>query len=790
MKFTISWLKQYLETTATIDEISEKLTDIGLEVESIEDKSRKYQDFEVAKIITAKAHDQSSKLKICQVETAFSKDLIQIICGASNARAGIKVALAKIGAVIPSNSMIIKKSKIAGYESCGMLCSSTELQLGDDDQGIIEIDDKYDIGTKISEIYNLNDVIIDINVTPNRGDCLGVYGIARDLAATNIGKLKDLTNYSNKFNNDFPFKIVNNSNNLCSSISFCFIDNITNCQSPNWLKQRLESVGINSISAIVDIMNYTMMTFNQPMHAYDASKINGDIKIELSLGGEKFTSLKDQEIELVNNSLIICNNNKIISLAGIIGCDNLSCSDQTKQIIIEAAYFDPSNIARSGRKYNLLSDSRYRFERTIDPLSSINAINFAISLITEICGGDASKIISQNDEFNNRVVNFNLDDFKKLINIDIDKQIAIDILTKLGFNINEISANNFELIIPSWRSDITNKEDIIEELIRIYGYDKIKKSPLEITKNTSFDIDSQSIIKNHLIKNNYLEVITWSFVNSDLVNDFTEYSDLMEIANPISQDLNYLRPNLVIGLLNSYKNNSVRGYNDLSLFEMGNVFKDNVSQELVINGIRVGVNKPNSHYQDNREFDIFDVKKDLYDILELHKINGENMIIETKNPLKYYHPYRYGAIKMGNKIIGHFGEIHPLILKKFSIKKRVNLFEISLKNLPQITNKKIKPYKVSSFQSSIRDFAFIIDCNQEVGSMINDIYKIDKKIIKNITLFDIYKGDKLSNNQKSVALSVEMQSLDKTLTSQEIELISNDIIAKITQKYNAIIRNN
>ncbi len=240
-----------------------------------------------------------------------------------------------------------------------------------------------------------------------------------------------MTNYSNKFNNDFPFKIVNNSNNLCSSISFCFIDNITNCQSPNWLKQRLESVGINSISTIVDIMNYTMMTFNQPMHAYDASKINGDIKIELSLGGEKFTSLKDQEIELVNNSLIICNNNKIISLAGIIGCDNSSCSDQTKQIIIEAAYFDPSNIARSGRKYNLLSDSRYRFERTIDPLSSINAINFAISLITEICGGDASKIISQNNEFNNRVVNFNLDDFKKLINIDIDKQIAIDILTKL-----------------------------------------------------------------------------------------------------------------------------------------------------------------------------------------------------------------------------------------------------------------------------------------------------------------------------------------------------------------------
>lgn len=792
MKFTISWLRQYLDFDDNIDKICQTLTNIGLEVESVEDRSLKYLNFEVAKIISATPHSNSSKLKICMVETSYSKDLIQIICGAKNARPKIKVALAKIGAVIPANQMIIKKTKIAGEESCGMLCSASELQLGEDDSGIIEIDDNFNVGDKISDIYHLNDVIIDINVTPNRGDCLGVYGIARDLFAAGIGKLKNIKNHDITFSHKFPVKFYNNSNNLCSNISLCHIKDINNIKSPQWLKQIIESVGINSISAVIDIINYVMICFNQPMHAYDANMINGDISINLSKKNQNFTTLKNEAIKLDEGSLIICDEEKILSLAGIIGSANSCCSSDTSEIIIEAAFFDPSNISQSGRKYKILSDSRYRFERSIDYQSATKAMNLAISMITEICGGKVSEIISDyNYNYDQKIITFNIDDFKNLIAISINKEQVTKILLDLGFEVNNLADNKISVTVPSWRSDVNIKEDLIEEVIRIYGYDKINEVPFNIDKNISSQINCQHIIKNNLVNNGYFETINWSFVNNEIINDFTNYNNNMEISNPISQDLNYLRPNLVIGLLNSYKTNLVRGFGDLSLFEVGNIFINNPSQQsLAVSGIRVGKNKPDSHYQDSRKFDIFDVKKDLFDILTLYKINPDNLIIDSSNPFKYYHPYRFAAVKMGNKIIGYFGEINPMILKKFSIKSRVNLFEIFIDNLPKLSYIKSKPYNISSFQSSVRDFAFIVDYDQEVGPIINDIYKIDKKNIKNVTLFDIYYGEKLAKNKKSIALSVEIQSLVKTLESSDLDNISNDIIGKITQKYNAIIRNN
>ena len=750
MKFTISWLRQYLDFDDNIDKICQTLTNIGLEVESVEDRSLKYRNFEVAKIISASPHSKSSKLKICMVETSYSKDLIQIICGAKNARPKIKVALAKIDAVIPANQMVIKKTRIAGEESCGMLCSASELQLGEDYSGIIEIDDNFNVGDKISDIYHLNDIIIDINVTPNRGDCLGVYGIARDLFAAGIGKLKNIKNHDIAFSHKFPVKFYNNSNNLCSNIRLCHIKDINNIESPQWLKQIIESVGINSISAVIDIINYVMICFNQPMHAYDANMINGDIAINLSKKNQKFITLKNEEIKLDEGSLIICDEEKI------------------------------------------LSDSRYRFERSIDYQSAAKAMNLAISMITEICGGKVSEIITDyNYNYDKKVIIFNIDDVKNLIAISINKDQAIKILLDLGFEVNNLSDNKISVAVPSWRSDVNIKEDLIEEIIRIYGYDKINDVPFNIDKNISSQVNCEYIIKNNLVNNGYFETINWSFVNNEIINDFTDYNNNMEISNPISQDLNYLRPNLVIGLLNSYKTNLVRGFDNLSLFEVGNIFINNPSQQsLAVSGIRVGKNRPDSHYQDSRKYDIFDVKKDLFDILTLYKINPDNLIIDSSNPFKYYHPYRFAAVKMGNKIIGYFGEINPLILKKFSIKSRVNLFEIFLDNLPKMSYSKSKPYNISSFQSSVRDFAFIVDYDQEVGPIINDIYKIDKKNIKNVTLFDIYYGDKLAKNKKSIALSVEIQSLVKTLDSSDLDNISNDIIGKITQKYNAIIRNN
>ncbi len=789
MKFTLSWLKDYLDISADINEICAALTKIGLEVEELEDKAKKYADFSVAQIISATGLENSNKLKICQVQTSLQKEPLQIICGAKNARAGIKVAFAKIGSVIPSNGMIIKKAKIAGVESSGMLCSAAELNLGEDGDGIIEIDDKWQIGSEISKIYGLNDAIIEINVTPNRGDCLGVYGIARDLAAAGIATLKypDIANI--KQDHDFSVEIKNPEPDLCSAISFCAIRDIKNCQSPAWLKNRLEAVGINSISAVVDITNYVMMCLNQPMHAYDASKIEGNLQVKLAQNGEKFNSLKQQEIELDDKSLMIADDSKNIALAGIIGGQNSSCDIETNHIILEAACFNSSSIARSGRKFGILSDSRYRFERGVDVDTQQLAIKMAIDLIVKICGGKVSNIITNSHNYEKKIINFEIANFSKIIGIEISLENAINILQNLGFAIINQDALSIEIQVPSWRYDITCYQDIVEEIIRIYGYDKIENQPFiaSTTPKTNIDITKQAKI--NLVSKGFVETISWTFIDSKLARNFAEINNDFFIANPISQEMDYLRPNLLLGLLKSYKNNNLRNISNLSLFEAGNVFIDSaIDQKNMISGIRVGKNKPDSHYKDNRDFDVFDAKKDIFDLISLWGLKTDNLQLDSSNPLKYYHPYRFSAIKLGKNIIGYFGEIHPLILQKFSIKTKVSAFEIFIDNLPIPKNKLSKPYIVSDFQAVERDFAFIIEEEAKIGNLINDIYKADKEIIKDVILFDIYRGQNIEQNKKSVALRVKIQSLEKTLKGDEIDNIFNKITNILEQKHQAKLR--
>ena len=787
MKLTFSWLKEYLDSNASLEQICQKLTDIGLEVENVEDESKIYKEFSVAQIISAKPHPDSKKLKICQVQTFLQEDPLQVICGAKNAREGIKVAFAKIGSVIPANQMVIKKAKIAGFTSNGMLCSQSELNLGGDDEGIIEIDNKWPLGTKISEVYNINEAIIDINITPNRGDCLGVYGIARDLAASGIGTLKNLSIKDNKSDKEFPYKISNSATDYCSSISFCHIYNVKNCPSPDWLKNKLEKVGINSISAIVDVTNYVMLCLNQPMHAYDASKIDDSITIRLAQNGEKFTTLKEQDIILDDKSLVIADNSKNLSLAGIIGGYNSSCDLVSNEIILEAASFNATSIARTGRAFNILSDSRYRFERGVDINSQQIAINMAANLISEICGGSVSKIAKISKQEEGKVIDFILSDFTKIIGLNIDSKIAIKILQDLGFLVEQCK-DSIKITVPSWRHDINCYQDIVEEIIRIYGYNKIEIQPLPFINKFKIE-DNISSIKSYLKNHGFIETISWSFIDSNLVEDFTNINQDFIIANPISQEMNYLRPNLLIGLLKSYKNNDLRGLGDLSLFEVGNIFIDEpTKQNSSISAIRVGKNKPNDHYKDARNFDVFDVKKDIFDIINIYGLKSSSLQFDNINLPKYYHPYRSTAIKLGKNIIGYFGEIHPLLLQKFSIKNSVNAFEIFIDNLPLPKNKTIKPYIISDFQSVERDFAFIVNEEIAVGNLIDDICKIDRDLIKDVIIFDIYRGNNIAKDKKSVALRVKIQSFVKTLQGEEIDSLSGKISEILQQKYQAQLR--
>ena len=784
MKLTLSWLKEYLDTGASLDEICNKLTDIGLEVESVEDKAKSLSFFSIAQIIEAVPHPDSNKLKICKVDVG-NKEPLQIICGAANARSGIKVIYAPIDSIIPANEMKIKKSAIRGVESYGMLCSADELQLGTDSDGIVEIDDNVAIGTKITDLYGLNDAIIEINVTPNRGDCLGVYGVARDLSAAGLGILKNPG--IKKINSTFKSPIfVTIQDKNCPYFSGRYIKNITNKESPEWLKEKLKAIGLNSISAIVDITNYVLYSLNQPLHAYDADKIEGNLTIR-DAHNEDFKSLKDLDYKLQDNELVIADDKNILCLAGIIGGSASSCNLETKNIFLEAAFFKADSIAKTGRKLNILSDSRYRFEREIDLASVQNGLDMATNLILEICGGEASETIeSGSNKTEIRKINFDLNKIQKILGTEISYDQITKILRDLGFNIN-----GNEITVPSFRNDITLEEDLVEEVIRIYGYDKIKAEALpnigldSIKDNNNFDLTASALCKYGMD-----EIVSFSFINSKIAEIFADKKEELFIKNPISSDMDYMRPSLLPCLIMAARKNQLRGTEDFALFEIGRIFLglNPNEQKNVISGIRIGKNKDRSLYHDERYYDVLDVKKDFFNCLEIFGINPKVLQIENSAP-NYYHPHRSATLKLGKNIIGFIGELHPILNKKMDITGRINAFEIFADNLPnnKRSNAK-KAFSVSDLPIVKRDFAFILDEKINVGDLIKLVENTEKELISRVNIFDIYQSNKIAKGKKSVAFGIEIHPKIKTLTTEEIDQISNKIITVITSTLGGILR--
>lgn len=784
MKFCLSWLRDYLDFDASVAELCAKLTDIGLEVEEVIDEAAVLRDFEVALVEDAIKHENSDKLSICKVKRA-NGELLQIVCGAKNARKGIKVALAPVGSIIPTNGMVIKKAKIAGVESFGMMCSASELGLGRDSEGIIEIAEKWPLGTKIVEVFAKDDAVIDINVTPNRGDCLGVYGVARDLAAAGFGVLREIAGVDLVLR-DSGHRIE--AEDACGMALFRRIKGLKNCESPEWLKNRLEKVGLNAISAVVDVTNYVMWCLNRPMHAYDGARVSGDFVVRFGQKNEEFLSLKDEKYVLDDDILVIADEKQVLGVAGVIGSKGSGCDFDVDEIILEAAYFDKVAVANSGRKLGILSDARYRFERGVDYKSCALGMRMATDLILEICGGEAMDVEvvkSSKFDFAAKKIDFDVAEIAQITGVEVEKSEVLRILNGLGF----ICGEDFVVEVPSHRSDVDSSRDLIEEVIRIYGYDKITPQKIEITPQ-KHEMDAFDKVRAALIDKGGVENINWSFCDIDLAAKFAEIVPGLEIANPISENLNYMRPNLVIGLLNSYKKNALRGLVDGFSFEIGRVFHGDEpqAQPIMISGVRAGKNKAQNHYQDDRNCDIFDVKKDIFDIVEIFGLKSQNLQIDEALAPCYYHPHRSAALKLGRNVVAYFGELHPKFAKDFDLQAPISVFEIFAQNLPAAKEIKKGAYEVSDLQPILRDFAFVLDEGQKIGDLTKTIKNCEKKLIKDVEIFDIYAGKNIEEGKKSVALRVLIQPIAKSLVAQEIDEIAAKIIDAVAQKHGAKLR--
>lgn len=793
MKFTLSWLKEFLKTNATLEEIINKLNSIGLEVENIENRAKGLEDFKIAKIISAQKHPNAEKLQVCQVNDG--NNVLQIVCGAANARAGLYVTLAPIGALIPTNGLVIKESQIRGVTSQGMLCSASELALDSDNDGIMELTaNDNDLGQKFAQFLLLDDPIIELSITPNRGDCLGVYGIARDLAASGLGELifpkYDLA--ANSFQSGKNVKI--NSSEGCSQFIARYFRNVSNSeQSPEWLKQRLESIGKKSISRLVDITNYINFTFGRPLHVYDADKITGNLQVRFAKNGEKITALDNQIYDLSNDILVISDDVQPKSVAGIIGGLDSGCGLDTKNVILEVAVFDPIIVAKAGRGLQILSDSRYRFERGVDAEFIENAAKIATKMIIDLCGGEASEIIKEGDfKQDSKIIQFDRNMVENLLGCHIDDKLIDDILSKLGFKIQGNS-----LTVPSWRHDVNCPQDIVEEIARIYGYDNIPNIAMpktNINNNVLLSVLQKNIAKTRraLVQSGMDEIVSWSFMSLKKSLDFGVINDELVILNPISSELDIMRSNILPNLLDIVQKNYAKGVASCSIFEIGPVFLNPKidGQKLNISGVRFGTNVQKNIFATSRQFDVFDVKADALYALEMMGASVDNLQIAYNIP-SYYHPGKSASLQLGKNILAYFGQIHPKILAKFDLTSPVFAFELLVDNINLPKNKKSKARKkliISPYQSSVRDFAFLVDEAVSIEDILRVVRNVNKDLIRGINLFDIYRGKNIDDGKKSIAFSVTIQSNEKTLTDSEIEVVSQNIIDNLAKNFNASLR--
>jgi len=797
MKFTLSWLKDHLDTNKDLDTIVDTLTNIGLEIENVEDKSKTFNDFTVAEVLKAEQHPDADRLKVCTVKTIDGT--FQVVCGASNARQGMKGIFAPENSFIPGTGLKLKKSKIRGVESCGMLVSEREMGISDEHDGIIEIDAKFTLGEKFIEVFNLDDPVIEINITPNRGDCLSIRGVARDLAAAGLGKLKEnklIKNIAGTF--DSPIKwekdFKGDDEYICPGVAGRYFKNVTNKESPSWLQQRLKAIGLRPISALVDITNYITYDLGRPLHIYDADKIKGNLKMRYAKQNETCLTLDEENRVCKSDMVVISDDQQLHGIGGVMGGLDSGCSLDTKNVFLEVALFDPISVIKTGRYLKLQSDARYRFERGIDATSIEWGVQAATKMILGLCGGEVSKTVQTNILDNKKTkIDFNTAKIMSFGGVEISNEKQKSILESLGFSILEKN-NFFNITVPSFRPDIEGEADIVEEILRIYGFDQIPLTNISDNNNKknvlSSELKSFYKIKRTIANQGYLEAVTWSFMDEKVAKLIS--SNVIKIKNPISSDLNAMRPSNIPNLLQAVNLNKSKMITNGKIFEVGPIFDETLEDKQVNVATAIGygnvlINNWNSREKD---IDVFDIKSDLMQILKSLNVPTDNLIYETINN-KVFHPGISSSLRIGKNIIANFGELNPILLKSIGIPNSVTAFEIFIDTLAQFQSKKISTLSAfvnNPFQMVERDFAFLFPKSVKANEIINKIKKIDKKIINKVSIFDVYDGEKIENHKKSIAIRVLLQPIEKTFSDEEIESISNQIINTIITSFNATLR--
>jgi len=796
---SLSWLKNHLDTKANLNQLAERLTEIGLEVENIKSSNANLDNFIVCKIVKSQKHPNADQLKLCEVDIG-SGNLVKVVCGAQNARDGLFAVYAPPGAIIPKTNMKLKIAKIRGIESHGMLCSGYELDESTDKEGIIELNKKEkNIGDKYFK--NTGEKTMDIAITPNRPDCLGVLGIARDLASSGLGRLKkqQRIKINQKFKSPIKVSIKKEKGQGCGIFGSVYIKNVQNRESPDWLKKRIISLGLKPISAIVDATNYVMFDLNRPLHAYDADKIDQEIIVRNSKKGESFEALDNKKYTLQNNMCAISDKSGVLGLGGIIGGTRSGTEFSTKNVLLESAYFFPSPIRKTSKILNIDTDAKYRFERGIDPDSIKTGLELGMCMILDMCGGEASKLsIVGKIKDERKIIDLEPEKFSKVIGFSITSSEIKKILTSLGCSLR-MSGKKMKVLPPTWRPDIKEDIDLIEELTRIKGYDKIpiinpEKENIKDTLNYKqklFHFAQRSVASK-----GYTEAVTWSFTDSKTDTLFSELKSEIKLSNPISSDLDVLRSSLYSNLIISAKKNIHRNFEDLMLFEIGPIFKGSKpgEQSTMIGAIKTGKYSRKNWIEKERSFDVYDIKNDA--LRTLNEIGLDNLKIAVSNKTKkWYHPGRSGLLSLGSTggpELAYFGEIHPSIIKRLDLRtENVLGFEIFLDNMPK-AKKKIREAKpkfvVSDYQKVFRDFAFVIDEKYSSGEIISLVQKIDKELIKVVKIFDVYQGDNIDSGKKSIAFNVTLEPKDKTLSDNDIDQISKKIISVVQETTGATLR--
>ncbi len=789
MRFTLSWLQDYLDTTATLAEISQRLTALGLEVEKIVDKAAELSPFTIAEIIEAEKHPKADKLRVCKVNTGSA--ILQIVCGAPNARAGIKVVLAPVGSVIPTNGLKIKASSIRDVESNGMLCSARELGIGDDHNGIIELSADAPLGSSFAAWEGLDDPVIEIAITPNRGDCLGVYGIARDLAASGLGTLKPLDIAAIAGNSPCPVTVAFQDVDPAVFFTARYFKNVKNTEGPAWLRQRLEAIGIKPISALVDITNYISFSFGRPLHVYDADNVKGNILLRPAKEGESFTALDNKTYLLQAGMPVIADEEGVISLPGIIGGVRTGCSSTTTNVLLESAYFPASVVSSTGRTLMIDSDARYRFEREVDKGFVVPGAELASNMIVSLCGGEASFYsVTGDNTFVARVTPFNESKVETLGGIHLENNIIHSILTKLGFH---IEAGN--VTVPSWRHDVQGEADLVEEVLRVHGYDALPATPLPPANNFTPAVPKEqqraTTTRTLLASRGFTEAVTWSFIPHSVATLFGGGQSELRLQNPISTELETMRPSLLPNLLEAVKRNSTRGYSDLRLFEVGPVFHgvNPDEQPVVAASLRSGQAAPKTPYGNARSVDVFDSKADILALIAEYGLATDKLTV-TRDAPAWYHPGRSGALRLGNKTIGVFGELHPAILNQLDINVPVVAFELFMSYVPfpkpKYGRKPAADY--SDYQAVERDFAFIVANDIPADQVLKAVKSAEKELVRDVALFDVYSGKGVEDGYKSLALSVTLQAKNCTLREEEIATVSRNVIDSVKKQTQGKLR--